>query len=330
SDQFTTYQLPTLLSGACDVTDGPDGAEWNQELFANQLARIDPHTGEVTEYLIPFTAPLLDNVTIPMIPGVTGKIPLGCGLVTGTDGHLYAVNGLRNQIVRMNVSTKHMDVFSAPNILGNLEPLNDLTPYKDAIFFTQTSGNQIGRFDYATQEFTNYDVPTPLALPLGIFAASDGGIWFLEAGANKVGRLDPETGDIIEIPVGGDLGAPFTTRAETEGRYVWFAALTGNSLGRIDIFTHEIKAFPVGAGSFPVELCADNGNNIWFTHLLKNQISRLDPSTGEVLDVDLPDPLLGGTPLTVIPDIAPGIFCEPGNNVWTAEATRNIVVKYAL
>ncbi|KAH0238735.1 hypothetical protein KCV06_g3, partial [Aureobasidium melanogenum] len=42
------------------------------------------------------------------------------------------------------------------SILGNLEPFNDLTSAPDGIYFTQTTGNQVTKFDYETHEFTSW------------------------------------------------------------------------------------------------------------------------------------------------------------------------------
>ena len=82
-----------------------------------------------------------------------------------------------------NTKTGKTQVFTPDNLLqpvGNLEPLNDLTTAPDGVYFSMTTGNQLAKFDYKTHNFSYFNVPTPLASPLGMYYAKDGAIWFLE------------------------------------------------------------------------------------------------------------------------------------------------------
>lgn len=121
--RFTYYDMPTALAGPCDLTTGPDGAIWAEDILVNKIARVDVHTGEVTEYEIPFT-----NGPVLALPEIAGRGALACAIQPGNDGMLYAASGIRNQFVRINPSTKQIDVFTPTpfNPLGNLQPLNDL------------------------------------------------------------------------------------------------------------------------------------------------------------------------------------------------------------
>jgi streptogramin lyase len=42
---FTSWQLPTAVSGPCDVSIGPDNFVYVQEFFANKIARFNQNTG---------------------------------------------------------------------------------------------------------------------------------------------------------------------------------------------------------------------------------------------------------------------------------------------
>jgi len=160
---FSFWDLPTALSGPCDVSTGPDNMLYVQEFFSDKIARFNPQTGEFTEYDIPFTVPLLDNFSLPL-PGDTKFELLACAIRTGYDGYMYFSNGAHNQLVRHDVYTGETDVFTPPGgllqVLGNIEPFNDVTSAPDGIYFTQTTGNVLTRFDYTTHEFENFEVPT--------------------------------------------------------------------------------------------------------------------------------------------------------------------------
>lgn len=179
SSRFKFYDLPTPLSGPCDLTTGPDGALWGQDQFVNKIFRIDTNTSQIQEFEIPFTqAPFPANV----LPTLAGRTALACAIQPGLDGHIYASNGLYNQLVRVNVTTKQIDVFTPEpyNPTGDLQPFNDLYRGPTGMYFTQTTGNVITHFDYKTHEFRNYPVPTPEGSPLGMFVSHDGYAWVRE------------------------------------------------------------------------------------------------------------------------------------------------------
>jgi len=138
------------------------------------------------------------------------------------------------------------------------------------MFFSQTTGNVISLFDYKTTQIKNFEVPTPLAGPLGMRIASDGALWFTEQLANKIARLNATDGSVEEYPLPLSLITPTVMRAETEGRYLWFTATAANALGRIDIYTGETATFtnpsPLSA---PAEDDTDSKGNVckWF-HLI--------------------------------------------------------------
>ena len=306
---FTSWQFPTAESGPCDVSLGPDGLLYAQEFFANKIVRFNQHTGEFLETDIPFTVPILDqvsNVTLP-IPGYAKFELLSCAIRTGYDGHMYFSNGAHNQLVRYNVTNQEVQVFTPPGLLsslGNLQPFNDVTSAPDGIYFTQTTANVITHFDYETHKFTEYPLPTLLSDPLGIFFAKDGGIWFLEFTANKVGRFDRQTKEIKEHDLPFSASQPLVMRGETPNddgsTTLWFACTTSSSIAGINTRTRVIQNFPEpNAPTLPIEVGQDQHDNIWSTHLAQNSLGVLNPRTGNVSVVVEPDVILGLPALTV-------------------------------
>lgn len=325
---FSFYEMPTDLSGPCDLTTGPDGALWVQDQLVNKLARIDVNTGEVDEYEIPFTLPIL-NVTLP---NVAGRTVLGCGIQPGADGHLYASNGMRNQLVKMNVTTKEIEVLTPTPFdpAGNLEPFNDLFTGPDGMFFTQSTGNVVTYYEYATGLFTNFPIPTLLAGPLGMFYASDGGAWFCELLGQKIGRLDPKTGVITEYPVPASLLGPAVMRVETEGKYLWFTATVGNALGRLTMATGEFMAFTnTNLASLPSEDTLDGDGNVWYSTMSQNILNQVDPSTGELTHIVVPGTIIP-VPVSVPFYFEVAIHYGPGNAIYFTSNLVNRVGRYQL
>lgn len=334
-DLFTFYDLPTPLSGPCDLCAGPDGGLWGQDQLVNRLFRIEPSTGAIQTFEIPFTlAPIL-NVTLPGVLGdVAGRTALSCAIRPGADGNIYSAFGTRNQLVRINPKTKKIDVFTPNNLLqpvGDLQPFNDLYTAHNGIYFSQTSANLISFFSFATEQIESYAIPTPASFPLGMFVDSAGIVWFTELVGQKIGRFDPVSKTFKEYPVPlPALAGPAVIRVETEKRYIWFTAFVGNAMGRLDKLTGEITAYPNPlVGGFVAEDTIDRDGMIWYSTANQNTLSKLNPKTGEQSKVVMP-----GTTL-VAPTSIPLYFViamnyGPGNAIWFTQETINRVGRYDL
>ncbi|KAF2085993.1 calcium-dependent phosphotriesterase [Saccharata proteae CBS 121410] len=332
ANPFTFYNLPTPLSGPCDLCTGPDNAIWAQDILVDKLVRLDPLTGSVTEYDIPFTIPPLPA---SVIPSIAGRTAFSCAIRPGADGNIYAANGIRNQLVQLNLKTKQIKVFTPPppNPAGNLQPFNDLWSGPTGMFSTQTTGNVINFFDYKTETFKTYTIPTVEGSPLSLIVASDGATWFTEFIGNKIGRLNASSGAVDEFPVPELLSGPAVIRVETERRFLWFTAITGNALGRIDMQTKEVAVFPnPNPASFPAEDTGpDCRGRVYFSTATQNVLNYYDPATEEFDTVRIPGSLLGVTmPVGLPPVVDIAINLGPGDAVWFTEATENRIGRYAL
>lgn len=176
--RFQYFPLKTPLALPCDLTTGQDGNIYGDTFTSNKIVQIDRPSGELTEYDIPYTLPVLGFDVLPS--DVLGRVALSCVVQPGKNGKIYAAAGIRNEFVIFDPITKDMTVLETGNPLGNLEPFNDAWPGETGMFFTQTTANVINLIDYETNKITNWTVPTPLAGPLGLIVGSDGGVWFCE------------------------------------------------------------------------------------------------------------------------------------------------------
>ena len=307
-----------------------------QGILKNILFRIDPDTGKIDEYPIPFTTPLSPTpIELPRVAkSITDRTAFSCAIRKGADGNLYAANGVRNQLVRINPTTKKIDIFQNPesNIAGNLQPFNDLYTSKDGMYVTATTGNTFSIFDYATEKFTTYNIPTPGSLPLGLIVASDERVYLAEMGANKILVFDPRTEKIDEYPLPEPAQFPTVVRAERDG-YVYFALFVGNGIGRINMKTHKIDIYHTNKpGLIGAENTIDSQGGVWYSAFTGNVLSRLNTDTLEYDYVTLPIGLgavgatgvVGGLPPAV--DVA--VSYGPGDAVWFTSILTNQVGRY--
>ncbi|CZT22432.1 uncharacterized protein RCC_08302 [Ramularia collo-cygni] len=350
--RFTFYQMPTPLSGICDLCEGPDGALWGIEQLVNNLVRLDPETGEVEEYPIPFSFGI-GNATIPGLNGAAGgliqdRLALSCAIRSGADGKIYATNGLRNQLVQMTLETREIKLFQSPvNPTGNLFPFNDLFTDSDGMWMTQTTANILQFFDYAQQDFTiTAKIPTSLALPLGVFVTSDGSVYGCELLGNKIFEYKKDTGEIVEYDMPLPLQAPAVNRVERDG-YMYFSVFIGNALGRINLATKEIEVFPSGqlVSLGGVTSGPSQDGDVWMSFFATtNALLRLSPED-EISIVRFPNLFSEGGPFAMVgelpivgnllqgllpPYLSISVNVGPGNAVWFGSFLRNAVGRYQL
>lgn len=310
-----------------------------QGILKNIIFRIDPATGQIEEYPIPFTTPLSPMpIELPgLLKDLTDRTAISCAIRKGADGNLYAANGLRNQLVRINPTTKKIDIFQQPipNPLGNLQPFNDLFTAEDGMYLTQTSQNTFQFFSFETQEFTTYNIPTLASFPLGLFVASDKKVYIAELVANKILIFDPKTEKIEEYPLPEIAQFPTVIRAERDG-YVYFACFIGNAMGRINMHSKAIELFHTNQTAFiGAENTIDKYGGVWYSGFTGNVLPRFNTDTLEYdryvqLPVGLSSVgftgLLGG----VQPAVDVAINYGPGDAVWFTSITTNQVGRYDL
>lgn len=333
--RFSFFPLKTPLSGPCDLVEGPDGALWGEAILVNHIFRVDPDTGDVEEYTIPFTTPI-SNQTLPdILPIVQDRTALSCAIRKGADGNLYASNGLRNQLVKIDPTTKAIEILQPPpNILGDLQPFNDIYTAENGIYFTQTTGNVFTFFSFETQNFTNYNVPTPLALPLGLYVDSKGIVWIAELLGNKILTFNPATEEINEYPLPELLQFPAVVRAEKDG-YIYFSLFIGNGIGRISQETYEIEIFHtdqlLGLGA---EDTIDASGGVWLSFFDVDVLARLDTDNLTFSYTPFPNALADSGLNGILGDLPPyvdvAVNYGPGNAVWFTDISGNRVGRYNL
>lgn len=341
--KYSYYKMPTPGAGPCDITTGPDGAIWVQDILVDKIARIDQSTGAIEEFAIPYTEPASRQLLQPL-PDVGGRTAFACAIQPGDDGRVYFATGLRNQFGRIDPATRKVEVFTPPNFnpAGDLQPFNDLYRYPGSadgkgvtpgMFFTMTSAGKLVHFDYNTTQFRQFTVPTGApAGVLGVFTASDGLVYVAETLANKLARFDPRTAKFEEFPLPLANFGPAVIRAETQGRYVWFTGFLSGSLGRFDMRTKTVKVYSARDPlSFPAEDTVDAQGRVWFSTAGTNTLNYIDSSNGKLVSFPQPDATPINFPVSIPPflDIAMH-YHPPTNSMWFAGITNNRVASLVL
>ena len=147
-----------------------------------------------------------------------------------------------------------------------------------SIWITLALGNQLARFDLATETWSVHPLEEGF-YPHTLRIDARGRVWYTIAASNHVGVYDPTSGEHrwIRVPA-PSLGQAIASRLI--GPMLWLAK-------RIDI---SGAAAGEGSANSPVPYGIDVSPNgdIWFSQLNSHKIGRIDPDTFDVEMVDTP------------------------------------------
>lgn len=226
---FAEYQLPgtSLVSG--DVYVAPDGIVWYALTSVDILLRLDPATGNTTQFPLP---------NKPFGPLDFKETADGGFFLTATYGNTYAsydpeTSGLA--IGRATVAGP-VGIDQAPD---------------GKVWIAEMGASTVSQIEHQTGRLERY--PTthspyyPSSGPAGIHVQPDGVVWFVEHFADRISRLDPVKKTLHEYEVPSAPGTNVQYLAPAPDGSVWFAEFTKNRVGRAT-FTNE-PIFPAGPDS---------------------------------------------------------------------------------
>jgi streptogramin lyase len=158
-------------------------------------------------------------------------------------------------------------------------------PCGDDMWFTLRAANKIARV--RNFEITEFDIPIPNSLPVGIAVDNDHNVWVALSDANKIGRRTP-TGEwrFLDIP---DADAQPRTIFVDQWNEVWFAEKTGNHIGWIDKEKWKLTRWNIPTRmAWPLSLESDHAGNLWFAEMRSDKLGMLDRKTKKFTEYQLP------------------------------------------
>jgi virginiamycin B lyase len=148
------------------------GNAWFTETMLGTIARLDPKTGETTEFKPPDT------------PNMNGII------VDGQD-NVWFSDFMGHKLGKLDPKTKAFTMYQPPTT--NARPYGLVLEKKTGyIWYADFSANSITRFDPKTTQFVEYPIPTHGAYPRFVGVDAKGRVWFAEWWSGKLGVVDPE------------------------------------------------------------------------------------------------------------------------------------------
>ncbi len=264
SVEISEWIVPTLGQRSRDAVEAPDGSIWWTGMWASLAGRLDPGTGEMTEFPLP---PEARPHTI--VPDEAGNIWY-TGNSNATVGKLDPKTGDITEY-HTQASDPHSAVFHPNGML----------------YFTAQGAHMLGRLNPATGELTEVSTEPR---PYGIQVDSEGTLWIAYNGINKIGALDPETMAIryYEVP---NADSRIRRLGITSDDMIWYGNSTMGRIGKLDPTTGEIKEWPSPSGpeSHPYALAVVD-DVIWYNEagMRPDALVRFDPRTEEFQSWPIP------------------------------------------
>ena len=154
-----------------DVAVDSQGDAWFTETRLGTIARVDPATGETTEYKPPET-------------------PNMNGIMVDSHDNVWFSDFMGHKLGKLDPKTKTFQMYQPPT--QGARPYGIIEDRKTGdIWFADYNGNNITRFSPKTEKFVEYPIPTHGAYPRFVGQDSKGRIWFAEWWSGKIGVVDP-------------------------------------------------------------------------------------------------------------------------------------------
>lgn len=256
------WEVPTARARPHDPEVAPDGSLWYTGQNANNLGRLDPKTGQITEF------PLKTPKSGPH------------GLVADKAGNIWYTGNSAAYIGKLDPKTGAIVEYPMRDPAAR-DPHTPIFDRNGILFFTVQQGNFIGKLDPKMDPksaVTLHKMPEPDVRPYGIVIGQDGLPYFAMVGTNKLGRIDPNTLAVKEytLPDGARV------RRLTSGRdgFIYYADFARGFLGKLDPKNGKVEewASPGGARSRPYGIAATPDGMIWYSE------SGVEPNTLVVFD----------------------------------------------
>jgi virginiamycin B lyase len=162
------------------------------------------------------------------------------------------------------------------------------------LWFTESSGNRIGRMNADGSGYRAFTLPHANSAPRIIALGADGNLWFSEHTGNRIGRLTP-AGVLAEFEIPTPASQPRAIALGADGN-IWFGEFAGGKVGRITP-QGVITEFALSPDSGPRALAAGPDGNIWVSEFRAGKIARITPQ-GAITEFALPRPNSGPGDIT--------------------------------
>jgi virginiamycin B lyase len=192
---------------------------------------------------------------------------------------------MSNRIGRIALDGTLMEM---PTVVG-FSPVGITAGTDNALWFTESVGNALGRMDATTGAFSEVPLMVMASSPQGITLGPGGTLWFAEFVGNNIGSYNPTTAGLLELPIVGTAGSgPLSIALGPAGdNRLWFTEQNGNKIGAVSTGATFSEYLIPTKGSQPTGITLGSDQNLWFVEQAGGKVARITPA-GSVLEFAIP------------------------------------------
>ena len=280
----TEYDLPRKVAQPHDVIVDSGGTVWYSDFADEFVGKLDPKTGQATEYPIPL---------------LKQGFPKGSlELHLDKDENPWLAMMYQGGIAKFDRKSEKVQVFPLPKELQKDHTQESMVmpiySYVDGKVWTNNQDDHsILRLDLKTGTYEN----------LGTFAIQGAGrninaygipgnrendLYLLDFAADNIGRISAKTKEFKVWPTPTRDSRPRRGMVDEQDR-LWFAEYGANAVGMFDPKTEKIQEWKVPTPwSAPYQAVVDKNGDVWTASMFTDRVVRLNPNTGEVTEYLLP------------------------------------------
>jgi streptogramin lyase len=279
---ITEYELPRPdLTEPHDVIVDGEGAVWYTNFGGLTIGKLDPRSGQVTEYPVP-----------ELKPGA----PVGSlDLELDPQGNPWFAMMYQAAVAKLDKKTGKVEAFPLPAEfdnprvqIGMIDPRHSDVDGK--VWFSEGGSRTFYRLDPATGKFEHVEpfknYPKGAHGAYGIASDADNNLWFMDFADRNVGRTDA-TGATLIYPVPTPASRPRRGHMTADGKLA-FAEFAADQAGVIDLKTQEIKEYKLTPNFAPYDAVLDRNGEIWTGGMNADTIMRIDTASGKSVGYLLP------------------------------------------
>jgi streptogramin lyase len=282
---ITEYDLPRDSIEPHDVIVNKDGMIYYTNFGEQNIGKMDPKTGKVTE--------------IPL-PELKEGWPQGSlSIHADNDGNIWFGMMYQGAIGKYDLAKGKVETFSLPPDMNKaMTQVNMVRPEAvgaDGKVWTQNNGfAALHRLDLKTGAI---ETIMPFKGAAGseeshniydIIPDKHNNIYFTDFAQQHIGRVDAKTGatTLFELPT--KQSAPRRGMMDDQDR-IWFGLYRGNKIAMFDTKEQTFKEWEMpSAWASPYDVTIDKTGDVWTGSMLNDRVSRLDPKTNTFTEYLLP------------------------------------------
>jgi virginiamycin B lyase len=239
--------------------------------IANRITRLDPKTGQQTEFMVPNIGTARVHSAVP-----------------ADDGTVWLTEQGSNKLGKWDPTTQKITEYQDKYLPGKEGDTNGGQKHTLRIApngKVWASGTPLTMFDPETEKYTRFE---EVPMTYDVKTAKNGDVWFTAPRTNSIGKIDGKTMKITQWTSPTPKSYPRRLELDADGT-IWYGEFTGGKLGHFDPKTETFKEYKLpGPDPTPYGMGIDADGNIWYDSHHQDVVGMFNPKTEKVTEYPFP------------------------------------------